>query len=267
MTSTLTTRLLAAVAIPATAVMLILALWVSPPDVVQGDAVRMLYIHVPSIWVAYGSFALAWVASALLLWRGGRRADGGSHYDRLAGAAAEVGVLFTVLTLFSGSLWGRVTWGTYWQWDARLTTTVMLLLTYIGYLALRRLPSSGVLSGAGSAGANSAGANSGVTNSGGAIQHRRAAIMALISFVNVPIVHYSVDWWRTLHQDASLTIGRQPEITGEMYWTLLYSTLTVTVVAAWLIVHRYRLLRLHAMADDVQLSALLLERRSEGAML
>ncbi len=249
MTSTLTTRVLGALAIPAVALMLILALWVSPPDVVQGDAVRMLYIHVPSIWVAYGAFAFTWITSALLLWRGGRRADGGSHYDRLAGAAAEVGVLFTALTLISGSLWGRVTWGTYWQWDARLTTTVLLLLTYIGYLALRRLPSSGVLNGVGS---------------GSAVPHRRAAIMALISFVNVPIVHYSVDWWRTLHQDASLGIGQQPEITGDMYWTLLYSTLAVTLVATWLIIHRYRLLRLHSMADDIQLSALLQERRREG---
>lgn len=239
MTATLTTRLLAAVALPAVAVMLILALWVSPPDVVQGDAVRMLYIHVPAIWVAYGSFALTWVASALLLWRGGRRTDGGRHYDRLAGAAAEVGVLFTALTLFSGALWGRVTWGTYWQWDARLTTTVMLLITYIGYLALRRLPASG------------------------SIQHRRAAIMALISFVNVPIVHYSVDWWRTLHQEASLSVGRRPEITGEMYWTLLYSAVTVTVVAAWLIIHRYRLIRLDALADEAHLRALLTQRRSE----
>ncbi|HCB37234.1 MAG TPA: hypothetical protein DEP66_03250, partial [Acidimicrobiaceae bacterium] len=136
-------------------------------------------------------------------WRGRRRPDGGRHYDRLAGAAAEVGVLFTVLTLVTGSLWGRVTWGTYWQWDARLTATVMLAITYAGYLALRRLPAGGSAAGAGS--------------------HRRAAIMALISFVNVPIVHFSVDWWRTLHQKASLSVGRRPEITGEMYWTLLYS--------------------------------------------
>ncbi len=252
MTATLGTRLLAATATLSVVVMLILALWVSPPDVVQGDAVRMLYIHVPSIWVAYGSFAVTWIASALLLWRGERRTDAGRHYDRLAGAAAEVGVLFTALTLISGSLWGRVTWGTYWQWDARLTTTVMLLITYIGYLALRRLPSSGVLTG---------------TRSASAVQHRRAAIMALISFVNVPIVHYSVDWWRTLHQEASLGIGQEPQITGEMYWTLLYSTLAVTLVAAWLITHRYRLLRLSSMADDTKLSVLLSQRRNEDALV
>jgi heme exporter protein C len=87
--------------------------------------------------------------------------------------------------------------------------------------------------------------------------------MALISFVNVPIVHFSVDWWRTLHQKASLSVGRRPEITGEMYWTLLYSTLTVTVVASWLIVHRYRVIRLEELRDEEALNALIASRLRE----
>ena len=133
-------------------------------------------------------------------------------------------------------LWGKVTWGTYWQWDARLTTTVLLFVTYLGYLALRRLPAEP------------------------AVRSRRAAVMALISFINVPIVHYSVDWWRTLHQKASLSVGRRPEITGEMYWTLLYSALAVTILATWLIIHRYRVIRLEELRDEEGLEALIASR-------
>ena len=242
MTATPATRVLATVSVGASLVLLLLALIVSPADVVQGDAVRMLYIHVPSIWVAYGSFGLTACTSGLFILRYKRRTDRGRHYDRLAGAAAEVGVVFTGITLFSGMLWGKVTWGSYWQWDARLTTTVLLFVTYLGYLALRRLP-----------------ADPGV-------RAKRAAIMALVSFVNVPIVHFSVDWWRTLHQKASLSIGRRPEITGDMYWTLMYSALTFTFVATWLMIHRYRVIRLEEMRDEEMLQQQLRERRSENSL-
>lgn len=240
MTASVATRVLGVVAAVAAALMLVLGLVLSPADVVQGEAVRLLYVHVPAIWVAYGSFGLTSLASALLLWRGRRRADGGRHYDRLAGAAAECGVVFTAITLISGSLWGKITWGTYWQWDARLTTTVLLFITYVGYLALRNLPAEP------------------------SVRARRAAVMALVSFVNVPIVHYSVDWWRTLHQPASLRIGRQPEITGQMYWTLLYATLAVSIVAAWLMTHRYRVIRLEELRDNEGLAAAIEQRRDEA---
>ena len=92
------------------------------------------------------------------------------------------------------------------------------------------------------------------------VRSQRAAVMALISFINVPIVHYSVDWWRTLHQKASLSVGRRPEITGEMYWTLLYSTLAVTIVATWLMIHRYRVIRLEELRDEEALAALISSR-------
>jgi heme exporter protein C len=236
MTATLITRVLGVSALAATGLMAVLGLFVSPPDVVQGEAVRMLYIHVPSIWIAYGGFALTSISSILFLRRSRRRPDQGRHYDRLAGSAAEVGVVFTAITLITGMLWGKVTWGTYWQWDARLTTTVLLFVTYLGYLALRRLPAEP------------------------AVRSRRAAVMALISFINVPIVHYSVDWWRTLHQKASLSVGRRPEITGEMYWTLLYSALAVTILASWLIIHRYRVIRLEELRDEEGLEALIASR-------
>ncbi len=236
MTATPITRVLGVLALAATGLMALLGLVVSPADVVQGEAVRMLYLHVPSIWIAYGAFVLTSVSSVLFLRRSKRRADRGRHYDRLAGSAAEVGVVFAGITLITGMLWGKVTWGTYWQWDARLTTSILLFVTYLGYLALRRLPADPM------------------------VRSRRAAVMALISFVNVPIVHYSVDWWRTLHQKASLSVGRRPEITGEMYWTLLYSTVAVTIVAAWLIIHRYRVIRLEELRDEEALEALISSR-------
>ena len=239
MTASPATRVLGVVAVAAALLMALLGLIVSPADVVQGQAVRMLYLHVPSIWIAYGAFVVTAVSSALFLIRSRRREDSGRHHDRLAGAAAEVGVVFAGITLVTGMLWGRVTWGTYWQWDARLTTTVLLFVTYLGYLALRRLPADPMIRG------------------------RRSAVMALISIINVPIVHFSVDWWRTPPQKASLSVGRRPEITGEMYWTLLYSTLAVTIVASWLIVHRYRVIRLEELRDEEALNALIASRLRE----
>lgn len=251
MTGSAATRVFGVVAIAAVGVMALLALWISPADAVQGDAVRLMYVHVPSIWVAYGGFVLTAFASARVLWRT-RSGAGGTQgviadrqarrWDRVAGAAAELGVLFTALTLVTGSLWGKVTWGTYWQWDARLTTTVLLFVTYLGYLALRRLPAES------------------------RARARRSAVMALIAVVNLPIVHYSVDWWRTLHQEASLNLepGGDRNITGEMYWTLLYSWATFTVVALWIGIHRYRVLRLEELAEEAALEELLSQRRSES---
>ena len=252
MTGSVATRVLGVVAIAAVGVMALLALWISPPDAVQGDSVRLMYVHVPSIWVAYGGFVLTAFASARVLWRT-RNGAGGTYgviadrqarrWDRVAGAAAELGVLFTALTLVTGSLWGKVTWGTYWQWDARLTTTVLLFVTYLGYLALRRLPAES------------------------RARARKSAVMALIAVVNLPIVHYSVDWWRTLHQEASLNLqpGGERNITGEMYWTLLYSWATFTVVALWIGIHRYRVLRLEELAEEASLEELLAQRRDEQA--
>ncbi|MCY3949294.1 MAG: cytochrome c biogenesis protein CcsA [Acidimicrobiaceae bacterium] len=252
MTGSVATRVLGVVAIAAAGVMALLALWISPADAVQGDAVRLMYVHVPSIWVAYGGFVLTAFASARVLWRT-RSGTGGTYgviadrqarrWDRVAGAAAELGVLFTALTLVTGSLWGKVTWGTYWQWDARLTTTVLLFVTYLGYLALRRLPAES------------------------RARARRSAVMALIAVVNLPIVHYSVDWWRTLHQEASLNLepGGDRNITGEMYWTLLYSWATFTAVALWIGIHRYRVLRLEELAEEASLEELLAQRRDEQA--
>ena len=152
------------------------ALWISPPDAQQGDVVRLLYLHVPTIWIAFLGFFVTAVASVLWLVPRTRRTE----WDLLAGASAEVGVVFTGITLIVGSIWGRPTWGTYWVWDARLTSTAILFFLYLGYLALRRTGSTADERG------------------------KRCAIAALIAFADVPIVHLSVTWWQTLHQSGTV---------------------------------------------------------------
>ena len=154
-----------------------LGLWVTPPDKVQGDLVRLVYIHPGVAWVAlYLAFGLAAVSSLLYLWPRTRSL----FWDRLAAAAVEVGVVFNICTLVSGSIWGRPTWGVWWAWDARLTSTAVLLVLFLGYLALRRVPAEPE------------------------VRARRCAFVALFAAVDIPIVHFSVNWWRTLHQGATV---------------------------------------------------------------
>ncbi|MCP3936830.1 MAG: cytochrome c biogenesis protein CcsA [Actinomycetia bacterium] len=229
---------LAFVSLVATAV---LGLVVSPRDVVTGDAVRFLYLHVPVIWVAYGAFISCAIASALFLWKGKSRADRGRHLDRVAGASAEVGVVFTALALITGAMWGRITWGVYWQWDARLTMTAMMFVSFLGYLALRRLPTEP------------------------SVRSKRAAIAALVSSVNLPLVHFSVDWWRTLHQEASLSVD-EAEITGNMYSVLLFSSVAFVLTGIWLVAHRYRVIRLEEIRDDEGLELAIAARRAEAGV-
>jgi heme exporter protein C len=205
-----------------------------PPPDGQGDAMRLIYVHVPSAFTMYIPFTLTFVGSLLWLWKKS------VWWDTLAGAAAEVGVLFTACCLATGSLWGRPTWGTYWDWDPRLTSTAMMLLMYLGYLAVRRLPADL------------------------AVRNRRAAIVGLAAFVNVPITHFAVDWWRSLHQDA--TIGTlDVKIEGLQAFTLYLGLVTFLLALTWLLVHRFRL----AWLED-QIEASLLDqaiedrRRDEG---
>jgi len=146
----------------------------APPDAYQGDAQRIMYLHVPSILIAYLSFFLVFVGSCLYLWKREKRDD------ILAFSAAEIGVLFTALTIVEGSIWGRPTWGVWWTWDARLTLTAILLLIFVGYLMLRSLVED-----------ESRAASS-------------AAILGIIGFLDIPLIHMSVYWWRTLHQPPSI---------------------------------------------------------------
>ena len=190
-----TERVIGVLALVGTAVTVWLGLWVTPPDRTQGDLVRLVYLHPGVAWVAlYLAFGLAAVSSVLYLWPRTRSL----FWDRLAAASVEVGVVFNVCTLVSGSIWGKPTWGVWWAWDARLTLTAVLLVLFLGYLALRRVPAEPE------------------------VRARRSAFVALFAVVDVPLVHFSVNWWNTLHQGATvLNPGLTLKIHGSMAWTLL----------------------------------------------
>lgn len=237
------TRLLGGATVLTLTLTALMALVVTPADAVQRDAVRLLYLHVPTAWLAmYLSFGITTLASALWLWRRTRS----DTWDLLAGASAEIGVLFIGLTLAVGSIWGRTTWGVWWTWDARLTSTAVLFVTYLGYLAVRRVPAAPD------------------------VRARRAAIVGLAAFVNVPIVHYAVEWWRTLHQEATLMSPRRlgdPEIHGSMAWTLVLGVLAFTLLYGWLLAHRFRVAALEARLEDEGLELALAERQAESLEL
>lgn len=217
-------------------VLLLLGIFFTAEDVDQGSSVRIMYVHVPTAWVAYLAFVFTAVCSAGHLW--GRRHS--LNLDRLAGASAEVGVIFMGVTLVTGSLWGRLSWGTYWQWDPRLTTTAFLFVTYIGYLAVRGL--------------------------GGTQQQRakRSSIVALFAVLEIPLVHFSVVLWRSLHQKATvLRPNGDVTMDGLMLFTLMFGVVVFTATFAWLVLHRSRVL---ALADAVELrgiDAALVARRTE----
>ncbi|MGH9041451.1 MAG: cytochrome c biogenesis protein CcsA [Acidimicrobiia bacterium] len=219
------------------AALVVLGLFISPADALQRDAVRLFYLHVPAAWTAYLAFGVTTLASVLYLWRRTRS----PVWDIVAGASAELGVLFTGLTLVLGSLWGRPVWGVWWAWDARIVSTAVLFFLYLGYLALRQVQ-----------------ADPGV-------RARRCAIAALVAFVDVPIVHFSVEWWRTLHQDATVFNPElNPTIEGSMASALLVGVLAFTLVYLYLLERRYRLAMLEQGLEDRELEAALAERRAEA---
>ncbi len=236
-TGTRFTRGLGIAAIVALAALALFGLVLSPADVVQGESVRILYVHVGTVWVAYLAFVVTAVSSAAYLWKRTRSLT----WDRIAGASAEIGVLFMAVTLFTGSLWGRLTWGTFWVWDARVTTTALLFVTYIGYLAVRGL---------------------GGTHDQRA---RRSAVVALLAVLEIPLVHFSVVIWNSVHQDAS--VANRPGdvmLDGLMLFTLLLGTVAFTLVFVWYVLHRQRVLMLADAVDDRGLDLALAERRQEG---
>ncbi len=207
-------RVLGWVALAASAVALVLALVVAPPDAYQGESQRLMYVHVPAAWTAYLSFAV--VAAASLAYLVTRRL----RYDRVAQAAAELGVGLTALAIVLGSLWAHPTWGTWWTWDPRLVTTVILLLVYVGYLGVRGLTSDAH------------------------VNARRAALVGVLAVVNVPLVHFSVVWWRTLHQPPSVLRPGGPAgtIPPVMLGALVAAIVAFTLLWAWVLVRRARAL-------------------------
>ena len=194
---------------------LYLSFFVAPPDYQQGEMVRVMFIHVPFAWLSMACFGVMAVASlGPLVWR---------HplADVAAKAAAPVGAAFTFLALVTGSLWGKPTWGTYWVWDARLTSVLILFLIYLGLIALRQA----------------------VEDPGKAA--RAAAILTLVGSVNVPIIKFSVDWWNTLHQGESIFRAGGPTIYPTMLWALIVMTVSMTLlfVAILLMAMRNEILR------------------------
>ena len=174
---------------------LYLGLFVVPPDYLQGNSYRILFLHVPSAWMSMLIFGLMAVLGAVaLIWRV-------RIAEILAMASAPVGAAFTVVTLLSGSLWGRPTWGTYWQWDGRMTSELVLLFLYIGVIALYQ-----------------------------AIEERRqaaqaASLLAIVGAVNIPIIHYSVEWWNTLHQGSTIRLTGPSTIDASMVAPLVLMVL------------------------------------------
>ncbi len=204
---------------------LILALFVAPPDYQQGEAVRIMYVHVPAAYMASLVYVVVAVASAVaLIWR---------HplADIAAQEAAPLGAGFTLICLVSGSLWGEPMWGTWWVWDARLTSVLVLFFLYLGYIALIHAfddPTRGAKAG---------------------------AVLALVGVVNLPIIKFSVDWWSTLHQPESIFRLGGPTIATSMLWplgvmalgfTLFFVTLLLVRMRSRLLAAKIRALRLAA---------------------
>jgi heme exporter protein C len=214
-------RLLAVLAVAGLAATAIMALVVAPsdrpPPVGQGDLYRLMYVHVPSAWLAYLCFAVVFVASIAFL------RTGKSRWDRLAAASAEIGVVFTGLAIALGSIWGKPAWGTWWTWDPRLTTTAILFLIYVGYLAVRRLTDNPRQRG------------------------RWSAVVGIVGFADVPIVHLSVTWWRGLHQGPTVKL---PSVTLApiMGVTLLVAVVAFTVLYLYLLAVRLRVGRIEERA-------------------
>ncbi len=186
------------------------SLFQSPPDYQQSETVRMMYVHVPAAWMAMFCYvALAASSAVVLIWR---------HMvaDIVAKSTAPIGACFTFLALATGSLWGKPMWGTWWVWDARLTSVLILFFLYLGYMVLYNAfdePTRGA---------------------------RAAAILAIVGVINVPIIKFSVDWWNTLHQPASVVKMDGPAIHSSMLTPLLLMAVGYTAFYFWVLFIRSR---------------------------
>ena len=177
---------------------LYLGLFSVPPDYQQGDAFRIIYVHVPSAWLSLFAYTSLFICSVVsLIWRI-------KVFEVLSIASAKTGVLFTFLALVTGSIWGKPMWGTWWVWDARLTSELILLFIYISIIALH---------------------NSFDDYRKGA---KAANILAIVGFINIPIIHFSVEWWNTLHQGPSVMKFSSPSISPEMLYPLIYVSIGFT---------------------------------------
>lgn len=189
---------------------LYLGLFVAPPDYQQGESVRIMYLHVPAAWMSMFVYMVMATAGAVaLVWNV-------KLFEMVASASAPLGASFTALALATGSLWGKPMWGTWWAWDARLTSELILLFLYIGFMALQASID----------------------------EPRRAAragaILALVGVVNIPIIHFSVEWWNTLHQPASVSRVGRPAIHLSILMPLLLMAVAFTCYFATVLLVRLR---------------------------
>jgi len=184
-------------------------LTLTPPDYLQGDTVRILYIHVPAAWLGMAGWAgIAAASISQLVWRHPLAAVAGR-------AVAPAGATFAAVCLATGSIWGRPAWGTWWEWDGRLTSMLILLFLYLGYIAL----------------------DAAERERGG--EGRLAALFGLVGAINLPIIHYSVLWWRTLHQGQSISLTGS-SIAPELLWPLPLTMLGFTAIFAAVVLMRMR---------------------------
>ncbi len=220
--------LLGAAAWVAIAVSLFLIFFVAREASVEmgGELQRIFYFHVPSAWIAYLSFAVVFIASIAYLRTRAR------SWDLLAHSSAEVGVVFTTIVLVTGPIWARPVWGTWWQWDARLTSALVMWLTYVGYLLLRSFATDDARIG------------------------RLAAVVGIVGFINVPIVHFSVYWWRTLHPSgptpANLADGSG--LGGPELLAFFVSLGAFTLLFAWMLALRVRMGRMADRVDELEIA-------------
>jgi heme exporter protein C len=192
------------------AIGLYLGLFVAPPDYQQGESVRIMYVHVPSAWMSmFVYMVVAGAGAVALIWNV-------KLAEMLATASAPIGASFTALALATGSLWGKPMWGAWWAWDARLTSELVLLFLYIGFMALQASID----------------------------EPRRAAragaILSLVGVVNIPIIHFSVEWWNTLHQPASVTRAGVPTIHASILVPLLLMAFAFTLFFVTVVLVRLR---------------------------
>jgi heme exporter protein C len=207
-----------------------------PKTVEQAEFSRLIAIHPGIAWTAYVGASVTALASILWLWPRTRH----ERWDRIAGSSAEIATLFTALMLITGSIWGRPTWGVWWVWDARLTLSALMLALLLGYDALRRVPAEPE------------------------VRAKRSAMAALLALVVVPVNHYAVTWWRTLHQGRSLDLTPADSLDGSFLAAMALGFLAMTLVYAWLLVHRVRVARMEDERENDVLAAAIEERRREA---
>ncbi|HQX62739.1 MAG TPA: cytochrome c biogenesis protein CcsA [Thermomicrobiales bacterium] len=225
--SDLKVQALGAVTVAVLTIGIFMAFVYAPMDSVQGQAQRIFYVHVPMAWLSYLAFGVIFVGSVGYLWKRNMR------WDRLARSGAELGFLFTTLVLITGSLWGRPIWNTFWTWDARLTTTLILWFIYLGYFMIRSY---------------AADAERGA---------RYAAVLGIIGAVDVPIIHLSVQWWRTLHPQPVVLNTGGPNLPNEMLWTLLVCFTGFTLLFVYLLIQKIRIEVVRDRLADREMDALL----------